>query len=164
MLVSASDLHDRIDKWIKLESLRTAEPPPEVDAPGEHARPALPNSYEAPRTDLERTVANTWRDLLGIDCVGIHDNFFELGGHSLLGTQVISRLRREFGVELALRQFLDTPTVADLAVAIVQLQAQQTDVETLSSMLAELEELSEEGVSTALADAEPRTEGGDSNV
>ncbi len=72
----------------------------------------------------------------------------------LLGTQLISRLRKEFRVELALRQLLDTPTVADLGVAIVQLQADQADRDGLAQLLEELEDLSDESVERELADPE----------
>jgi hypothetical protein len=52
---------------------------------------------------------------LGIAGIGVHDNFFELGGHSLLGTQLISRLRDRFSVQLPLRAIFDASTVEALA-------------------------------------------------
>ena len=47
--------------------------------------------------------------------VGIGDNFFEIGGHSLLATQVISRVRKAFGVEIGVRSIFEEPTVEGLA-------------------------------------------------
>ncbi len=152
VLVSTSDLQGRLDKWVKLESLRDPGPAVQADGRVEHSRPELSNAYEAPRTELERAIARTWCELLGIDRVGIYDNFFELGGHSLVGTQVISWLRQEFRVELSLRRLLDAPTVADMGVAIVQLQAQQADHDTLVELLSELEGLSDEVVEASLGD------------
>jgi len=84
-------------------------------------RPAPEKSYMAPRNDVERRVAEIWQELLGVDRVGIQDSFFELGGHSLLAAQVVSRVRRGFGVELELHRLFETPTVAHLA-AIVEAQ------------------------------------------
>ena len=71
--------------------------------------------FAAPRTATERTLASIWAEVLGLEGVGIADNFFELGGHSLLVTQVISRIRTAFGIELAMSAVFDQPTVAGLA-------------------------------------------------
>ena len=50
-----------------------------------------------------------------VEQVGVHDDFFELGGHSLLATRVVLRVRQEYNVDLQLRHFLNTPTIAELA-------------------------------------------------
>ncbi|MBW4636657.1 MAG: amino acid adenylation domain-containing protein [Gloeocapsa sp. UFS-A4-WI-NPMV-4B04] len=100
--------------------------------------------FFAPRTNVEQVIAGIWAEVLSLERVGIYDNFFELGGHSLLATQVISRLRQAFQVELPLRYLFDSPTVADLAVAIAQKLAEQTDNELLEQMLAELEQGAEQ--------------------
>jgi len=83
-------------------------------------RPDLPGIFVAPRTGVEQSLAEVWADLLGVPQVGIHDNFFELGGHSLLTTQLISRVRELFQVELPLRQVFEHPTISGLAAAIGQ--------------------------------------------
>jgi amino acid adenylation domain-containing protein/non-ribosomal peptide synthase protein (TIGR01720 family) len=80
-----------------------------------HSRPSLRNEYVAPRNEVENVLADIWQKLLGISEVGIHDNFFELDGHSLLATQVISRVRESFQIELPLRTLFEAPTVAGLA-------------------------------------------------
>jgi amino acid adenylation domain-containing protein len=71
-----------------------------------------------PRTPLEARVVALLAELLGVPSVGAEDNFFFLGGHSLLGTQLITRLRETFGVELTLRRIFDSPTAAELAVEL----------------------------------------------
>jgi acyl carrier protein len=72
-------------------------------------------SYVAPRTPFEHTLVNIWQDVLGLDQVGVHDNFFDLGGHSLMATQVVSRVRQEFYVDLKLMDFFKMPTIAELS-------------------------------------------------
>ncbi len=70
--------------------------------------------YVAPRTDTEITMTAIWAEVLRLEKVGIYDNFFTLGGHSLIGTQLMSRIRDAFQVELPLRLLFETPDVASL--------------------------------------------------
>jgi len=95
---------------------------------------------ETPETETERALAAIWMELLGIDQIGIHDNFFELGGHSLLATRVVARVLARMSVEVALRVMFDCPTLAELALAIVEKQAEQVGETALNKVLAELEE------------------------
>jgi amino acid adenylation domain-containing protein len=69
----------------------------------------------APRTPVEEALAGIFSDLLGVPRVDAEDDFFALGGHSLLAAQVMSRVHRTFGVELAIRALFERPTVAALA-------------------------------------------------
>ncbi|BDI19715.1 hypothetical protein ANSO36C_55170 [Nostoc cf. commune SO-36] len=105
----------------------------------EQVPPELAATFVAPRNQTEEAIAKIWAEVLAVEQVGIHDNFFELGGHSLIATQVISRIRQSLQVELPLRQFFDSPTVADLGVMLAQNLAEQTDEAMLAQMLAELE-------------------------
>jgi amino acid adenylation domain-containing protein len=89
---------------------RRALPPPS------EAPPAV--SYVAPRTPLEEALAGIWGRSLGVEKVGIHDDFFELGGHSLLGTRIIAQIRKELGVEVALRTLFESATIAGFAAAV----------------------------------------------
>ncbi len=66
-------------------------------------------------TVLQQRMAQLLARLLGVEQIGTNDNFFMLGGHSLLGTQVIARVRAEFGVELPLRTVFEYPTALGLA-------------------------------------------------
>ena len=85
-----------------------------LPAPDE-ARPDPIGALVAPRTPTEELLAGIWTKLLHVEKVGIHENFFDLGGHSLLVTQVISRVREAFRVELPLRSLFEAPNVAGLA-------------------------------------------------
>ncbi len=120
----------------------------------DQAQPQRETAFVAPRTPLEEDLVNIWRDLLGIEQIGIHDNFFELGGHSLLLTRLASRIHRTFGVEVPLRVLFNTPTVVDMATAIA---ARQVEHEEADELLAELRKLSPDEVK-ALLEAEEMVE------
>ncbi|MBX3413398.1 MAG: amino acid adenylation domain-containing protein [Pirellulales bacterium] len=68
----------------------------------------------APRDELEAQLAAIWRDVLGIERVGVHDNFFELGGDSIRTIQVVARAGAQ-GLRLTPKQCLERQTIAELA-------------------------------------------------
>ena len=82
-----------------------------IDSSGAIDRAALSDplapvdTYLAPRTSTEKTLARIWQDVLGVERVGLADNFFDLGGHSLLSTRVIVQVFKRTGVRL------DQPTM-----------------------------------------------------
>ncbi len=79
------------------------------------ARPELESTFEAPHTDVERTVADIYQRVLGVDRVGLDDNFFELGGDSMRITDVAEELREAFSQEISLVTLFERPTVRSLA-------------------------------------------------
>ncbi len=89
---------------------RRALPPPDR-GPG-----ADPAAYVAPRTDLERYLAELWCEVLRLDRIGIHDRFFEAGGDSLLGAVLVNRLQQKLGELVYIVALFEAPTVAQLAV------------------------------------------------
>ena len=91
---------------------RKALPPPVG------SRPDLASAFVAPRTQLERTLAAIWSDVLGVDPVGVEDDFFELGGHSLLSLRVIASVNDELDAELTIGAVYEAPTVAELAARV----------------------------------------------
>jgi acyl carrier protein len=95
--------------------------------------------YVAPRTSVEEMTVQIWSEVLGIERVGVHDNFFDLGGHSLLAISVLSRVRKEFEIELQLRSIVDAPTPAELAVVIIQHLAKGIDDLQVKQILQQLE-------------------------
>jgi amino acid adenylation domain-containing protein len=118
----------------------------------DQSRPELVRNYVEPRTPVEATLAAIWCQVIGIEKVGIYDNFFELGGHSLMATQLVSRVREAFNVELPLKAFFSVqPTVARLTELIEELQLEQSSDDEIAGMLEELDKLSDEEVAHLLA-------------
>lgn len=75
-------------------------------------RPDLVTQYVAPRNEVEELIANIWKQVLGVDRVGIHDNFFELGGHSLLATRIVEEVSKALP-----GQFKDVDLFSHLTIA-----------------------------------------------
>ncbi|MCP4664328.1 MAG: AMP-binding protein, partial [bacterium] len=86
-----------------------APAPSEVSPEGE---------FVAPGNPTEELLAGIWEEVLGVTRVGVHDNFFELGGHSLMATQVASRVRETFAVEVPLDKLFEAPTLSELAAIV----------------------------------------------
>jgi len=81
-----------------------------LPAPGAASGPAsLP-----PRDAMEARVAAVWREVLGVEEVGVRESFFDAGGSSLLLYRVYGRLREVRG-DLRLVDLFRHPTVESLA-------------------------------------------------
>ncbi|MEH1785598.1 MAG: non-ribosomal peptide synthase/polyketide synthase [Nostoc sp.] len=75
-------------------------------------------SFVAPRTPVEKVLADIWANALHIEKVGVLDNFFDLGGHSLSTIRVMSQVNETFQMNLPLRHLFAAPTIAELAQTI----------------------------------------------
>jgi amino acid adenylation domain-containing protein len=98
-------------------------------------------NYLSPRNVVEEKLSALVANLLGVSKVGMNDNFFLIGGHSLFGTQLIARIRDNFGVMLPLRSVFESPTPALLGEQIERL------------IVTRLGEMTEDEIQRALAQA-----------
>ncbi|MBW4677591.1 MAG: acyltransferase domain-containing protein [Desmonostoc geniculatum HA4340-LM1] len=135
IILSTVDINARKNHTVSLESLVDSKSIHQLDSSSRYSRPSLSNSYVAPTNELEKQITEIWQEVLGITEIGIYDNFYELGGDSLIATQLLSRLRAKFPVDLPLRDLL-----LDAMIPIKQAEI----VEQL--LLEKIEELSEEEV------------------
>ncbi len=101
---------------------RRALPAPEAGPVGEHV---------PPRTDLEAKLSAIWAEVLCREVVSIHDNFFEVGGHSLKVVQAATRMSAALGREVPMQLLFLHPTIAALAEAIEQAQADVAKADNL---------------------------------
>lgn len=82
----------------------------------------MPESeFVAPHTLVEQRLAAILAPLLHVERVSAKDNFFLLGGHSLLGTQLITKIKESFDVELSLLSLFDHPTLEEMSVEVENL-------------------------------------------
>jgi amino acid adenylation domain-containing protein len=102
-------------------------------------RPDLARSYVAPDTPVEETMASIWREVLGVDRVGIDDDFFDLGGHSLLAVKMLARVQESFGLDLYLGTVFEHSTVRELAIAVTERLMADAGGNELAELLAEAE-------------------------
>jgi NAD(P)-dependent dehydrogenase (short-subunit alcohol dehydrogenase family)/acyl carrier protein len=109
-------LQERINRWVKLESLRQDKEEDVLtgEAASFYPRPDLTGPYVAASKPHEQRLVNMWQKLFGFEQIGIRDNFFELGGDSLKAIIVISRIHRELNVEVPIAEFFNRPTIEDL--------------------------------------------------
>ncbi|MBI4662221.1 MAG: amino acid adenylation domain-containing protein [Verrucomicrobia bacterium] len=131
---------------------------------GKIDRPALPlpgrsawregERYTAPRTALEEILAGIWTKLFGQDRVSIRADFFKLGGHSLLAVQLIARIRTAFKIDLPVRVLFEAPTIEQLALALIRLQAAPGRIEAMAQLMKRVKRMSANEVRSALREKE----------
>jgi amino acid adenylation domain-containing protein len=114
------------------------------------SRADLGIDFIAPRTPVERILADMWQELLRVDRVGVEDDFFALGGDSLIATQTVMRIRKAFGVDLQLRHIILSPTIAGVAAALLANPEQREQVERTADLMLRLAGMSEEEVERLL--------------
>lgn len=75
------------------------------------AKKSSNSTGEQPQTENEKMIHEVWKDVLGIDDIGIDDNFFELGGESFKALKIVRRISDWIGV----MDFFKNPTIRELA-------------------------------------------------
>lgn len=106
----------------------------EIQYPGIHQDVIQADEDDSPRNELVRKIAAAWEEVLGVKKVDIHKNFQDLGGDSIMATQIISRLKNSFPVDLNLDNLFSAPTVAGMAELIEE------------ELIAVIDELPEEAI------------------
>jgi len=93
----------------------------------------LETPYRPPSGTEESSIVDIWKEVLGLDEVGVDDSFYDLGGDSLHITQVLNRIRDVFRVELDMDVFFDGPTVQELLIAVRRTESNvERDVDTVA--------------------------------
>jgi len=153
VIVATGNLDDRINQWIidKGESENESIEDENIEL---HERPNINSEYVEPKTDLEKQILPEWIKLLGIEKIGINDNFFDLGGDSLIGTQLVSRMRKIFSVDIPIQAIFENATIKGIAELIQKEKnnGSSDDNEKLSNVLDLLDNISDEEAAKLLND------------
>ena len=116
----------------------------------ENVNQSAESTFVAPRTPLEEILSGICAEVLNLERVGIYSNFFEIGGHSLLATQAVSHIRETLQVDIPLRMLFEAPSVAQLSKKILENANERDRIETVSQMLIDLAQLSDDEVEAQL--------------
>jgi acyl carrier protein len=92
----------------------------------------------APRDATEAALLAMWREVLGIETIGIHDNFFDLGGHSLKAVRLRAKIEDGLTISISLRDLFAHATIAGLAALVGQLGAKAAPATGEAAELADL--------------------------
>ncbi|MBD2467741.1 non-ribosomal peptide synthetase [Nostoc sp. FACHB-145] len=164
-----SDTHTVVEQAKPLQTLRASAPLREINLPSDFFEPIALNLYSpelilkeitsrqqrqrsqleiefvAPRTPLEKAIANLYAEILKLDRVGINDNFFELGGDSIRGAILINKLQAQLNEIIHFVVLFDTKTVANLA-AYIEENYPQTAAKLLGKETTAIIESSQERI------------------
>lgn len=121
-----------------------------LTASGKIARDRLPSIQPqmaeptSPRTELEQTITDIWRESMDATEIGIHDDFFALGGHSINASRIVSRTSATFGIDVAVRLIFEHRTVAEFSAVVEHIVTGEIDAMSADEIESALEEWSQE--------------------
>ena len=95
--------------------------------------PEKPQAVEAADSDddVAITLTRWWKELLGVDKVGIRDDFFDLGGQSLTGVRLLAKVKKKYGVDLKLATLFSAPTIEKLCAVVDNRKAEAPEFHSL---------------------------------
>ncbi|MDM1553026.1 amino acid adenylation domain-containing protein [Chryseobacterium indologenes] len=76
-------------------------------------------------TEIEERIKKIWQDVLGLKAISTKDNFFELGGHSIKAMKILSKINKEFDLDITIKSVFNFPTIQDLAIFLEFIQKQK---------------------------------------
>lgn len=78
-------------------------------------KPNITSEITRPKNDIERRLLSLWESVLPVQDISTNANFFEIGGHSLMATKLLSKIRSEFEVSIAISDVFHHPTIQQCA-------------------------------------------------
>lgn len=72
--------------------------------------------YLAPQTNEERIASEIWKDVLGLELVGVKDNFFRIGGNSISAIRVSHRMSTLLGCDVKVSDIFRCKTISEILI------------------------------------------------
>ena len=116
------------------------------------------STYEAPKTDIQRIIAETWQEVLGREKVGIQDNFFDLGGNSLDIVKVANKLKKKLDREIPVVTLFTNTNISSLECYLTRGQEENPRDETSADRYRLIDE-SKELITNVLRELDEDEEG-----
>ncbi|MEM7050248.1 MAG: amino acid adenylation domain-containing protein, partial [Acidobacteriota bacterium] len=113
-------------------------------------------AYRAPVTETEQALAAVWREVLGVERVGLDDSFFGLGGDSILTLQ-LRTLAADRGLRVELDQVFRHPTLGEMAAAATPEEVAEESAVPPFGLLGEADRRRLDPQERTLEDAYPAT-------
>ncbi|TCP54480.1 acyl transferase domain-containing protein [Tumebacillus sp. BK434] len=114
------------------------------------------SNYVAPRNDLETTIAGFWAELFGVQQPSVQADFFDLGGNSLVAIQLVTRMRKQFGMDFPINTIFESPTIEALAQMVESNQLGQEKIDALEDLLKQIEGMSDEDLLAKMLEEETK--------
>ncbi len=83
-----------------------------------HIQSGPRSSVDPPQAGIEKRLADIWETLLQPGALHRNDDFFNLGADSLQAIRLVAMIEERFGIAISMQTLLESPTLAQLAVAI----------------------------------------------
>ncbi len=106
---------------------------------------------DSPPDAVESALIEIWREILEVDRLGVSDNFFELGGNSFSAIRLTSRIRVVFQVEAPVGLVFRSPTIAEMARSLSELDGGSGDVAKTAELLRRVRAMDPEELRRELA-------------
>ena len=82
------------------------------------------------RNHTDEVVANIFKDMLGIEEIGIYNNLYDIGFDSLSSVLISSRIESELGVRITIKEIYNVTSIAEISDYILNSEAK---IEKVSS-------------------------------
>jgi acyl carrier protein len=89
----------------------------------------LTEDFRFPADETEAALIRICSEIMKKDRISLNANFFGIGGNSLNAVRLISRLQKEWGITLSLKEVFYHPILADLAEILKKSQLDKTSEE-----------------------------------